>query len=145
MIVYIDTSALVKRYIREEHSEKVAELLATNKAVASVAITFVEFTSALVKAVRLQRIDRQDAEKVHEVFWDDWGRRIIWISVQDDVIVRASCLACRHELRAYDAVHLAAATWLRDTAEERILLASFDDQLRQAGRKEHLRVWPEQL
>ena len=67
----------------------------------------------------------------------------IRLSVSSGVIERASSLAWRHDLRAYDSLHLASAlTWQEVTGEE-MIFACFDKRLARAAGQENLHTWPE--
>ena len=52
MILYLDTSALVKRYVMESGSKEVNALIESANTVGSAMLTQVEMASALAKAVR---------------------------------------------------------------------------------------------
>jgi len=56
MIVYLDTSALVKLFLDEPDTKVVADLLQGASAVFTHMITYAESRAALAKAVRMQRI-----------------------------------------------------------------------------------------
>lgn len=142
MMVYLDSSALVKRYVEEDGSTQVNELLAAHAPVASVAVTYVEISSALARAVREQKLVRNEAQRVFEVFENEWGKAIICINVQDHLLAQASKLVWRHHLRAYDAVHLASALWFQREIGETVLFATFDKTLGRAAKAEQVTVWP---
>ena len=52
MILYLDTSALVKRYIREVGTDEVMALLESAGSVGSASLTKVEMAAAFEKTVR---------------------------------------------------------------------------------------------
>jgi len=144
MIIYADTSALVKRYVREPSSEEFFALLETAEAVGTAVITQVEMASALGKAARLNWVEKEAAIQSWQDFLTHW-QSFTRISLGAGIIERASRLAWEHELRGYDAVHLAAALTWQETLNLPILLATFDRELWRAGKKEHLKIWPEEL
>ena len=113
MVLYLDSSALVKRYIHEAHSEAVAHLLDETVAIATAAISRVEVVAALARAARGNRLDAHEARRAQEQFaedWPDFGK----VPVTDSLLTRAETLAWKHGLRAYDAVQLAAALVCED-------------------------------
>ena len=57
MILYLDASALVKRYVTERGSKDVIALTAGAKAVATSLISRAEVSAALARAVRLGVVD----------------------------------------------------------------------------------------
>jgi predicted nucleic acid-binding protein len=144
MIIYVDTTALVKRYVRESSSDELIALLDTAEAVGTAAIAQVEMASALVKAARLNWVERSAAVQSWEDFLTHW-QSFTRIGIGTGIIERASRLAWEHELRGYDAVHLAAALVWQQTLNLSILLATYDRDLWKAGKKESLKIWPEDL
>ena len=145
MVLYLDSSALVKRYIDEAHSEAVVHLLDETVAITTPAISRVEVGAALARAARGNRLDAHGARRAQELFaedWPDFGK----VPVTDDLLTRAETLAWKHGLRAYDAVQLAAALVCAETLtdlDERVLFACFDDELTAAANDEGLRTWPD--
>ena len=59
MFLYLDSSALVKRYIDEPHSEEVAHLMDETLAIGTSAISRVEVGAALARAARENRLDAE--------------------------------------------------------------------------------------
>jgi uncharacterized protein len=144
MIVYIDTSALVKRYIQEANSGDVVTLLDQADLAGSILLTRVEMASAFSKAVRMKWLDPQAAEEAWQDFLVHW-RSFSRLNVTQPLIDRASRLAWDYGLRAYDATHLAAALLWQETLETPVTLATYDRELWLAGQKAGLSVWPENL
>ena len=144
MIVYIDTSALVKRYIQEANCWDVVTLLDQADLAGSILLTRVEMASAFSKAVRMKWLDLQASEEAWQDFlvhWRSFSRLVVTQPLTD----RASRLAWDYGLRAYDATHLAAALLWQETLETPVTLATYDRELWQAGQKAGLSVWPENM
>ena len=144
MIAYLDTSALVKRYIRETGTDDVVALVEEAEAVGSVMLTQVEIASALGKAARLEWVEHSAANKAWTDFllhWPSFTR----ISVTPLLAERASHLSWEYGLRAYDAVHLAATLIWQETLDTPITLAAYARELWMAGQNAGLNVWPENL
>ena len=143
--LYLDTSALVKRYIAEDGSDDVIALMANAAAVATSLVTRTEVAAALAKAVRDDRVDEDEAQRAQRKFlreWPDFGR----VPVTDALVERADALAWEHGLRAYDSVQLAAALACEDMLGALgvdVLLATFDHQLRKAAARTGLSTWPQ--
>lgn len=144
MILYLDASAAVKRYVSEHGSTEVRQAIATATVIGMVTIGRVEIVAALAKAVRMHVLSAAEAEAAQHVFraeWPDYLR----LRVTEALAVRAADLAWQQGLRGYDAVHLAAALLWQDGLEEPVTLATFDRQLWQAGRRSGLTVFPTDL
>lgn len=90
-------------------------------------------------------MDRNEALEAEREFLDDWDDFTrIWMT--GGLASRAGKLAWQHDLRGYDAVQLAAALAWRDTvedAEDEIIFACFDNDLRRAATAKGLDTWPE--
>ena len=145
MFLYLDSSALVKRYVDEPHSEEVVDLMDEALAIGTSAISRVEVGAALARAARGNRLDAEGERGAHEEFaedWPDFGK----VPVTDTLLTRAESLARRHGLKAYDAVQLAAALICEETiteVDETVVFACFDAELTAAANDEGLRTWPD--
>jgi predicted nucleic acid-binding protein len=144
MILYLDTSALIKRYVLEAGSTEAIPLIDKATAVGSVFLTRVEMAAALAKAVRLNWVERSGAEQAWRDFLSHWGA-FARIAVTQALIDRAARLAWEAGLRGYEATHLAAALLWQETLEMPVTLATYDRELWSAAKKTELLVWPEGL
>ncbi len=143
MIVYLDASALVKRYVQEAGSEAVARLTEDTDLLGTAAITRVEMAAALAKAVQVRALSREDATLALEVFRKEWPS-LVRIQVIEPLLRRAEEVAWQEGLRGYDATHLAAALFWQDMLGEPVVVATFDRQLWDAARRLEMRVFPEE-
>jgi len=142
MIVYIDASALVKRYVAEAGSAEVARLIEESAGVGTVLISRAEVAAALAKAVRMKLLSRAEAAAALQVFRADW-ENLIRLQLTEVLVSRADVLAWEHGLRGYDAVHLASAVFWQDMLGEPVTVASYDRQLWDAAKAAGLIAWPE--
>ena len=110
MKIFLDTSALAKRYIQEPGSEELENLfctVVTNVFVSTLA--FPEFAAALGRKIRYQEIASEAAANAMEEFEQDWYNLFIKIDLTDTIASSASSLALKYPLKGADAVHLATA------------------------------------
>jgi len=142
MILYLDTSALVKRYIQEAGTDEVIALLESAESVGSASLTKVEMAAAFEKTVRQGWVKRKIAMQAWQDFLDHWSS-FTRLNTSSGSIDRASALAWEYGLRGYDAMHLACALLWKETLETQITMATFDRDLWQASKKAVLAVWPE--
>jgi predicted nucleic acid-binding protein len=143
---FLDTSAVVKRYIQETGTgwvRRIADAAAGNLMYLA-RITDVEVTSAVVRRHRGGSISAADAVDTLNQFRQDLitGYRVI--EVTPALLAAARTLAERHGLRAYDAVQLAAAVelnaqWIA-AGTGTITLASADQELNAAATVEAITV-----
>lgn len=142
MILYADTSALVKKYVQEAGSEQVLAHFARFETVATAALTPVEMAAALAKAARQGWAEEANLQEAWQDFLEHWPA-YMRLPVSAAIVERAARLAWKHGLRAYDALHLACAQICQESSGETTLFACFDRRLRQAAAAEGLQVWPE--
>lgn len=111
MWAYFDTSALVKRYIREAGRREVLQLLRRHDVVTS-AILPVELRSALRRRVSEGTLD---AARVPRILRRVTTDRAYWtlVEVAPDVLKAAEMLVAAHPVRTLDAIHVASAQLFR--------------------------------
>jgi uncharacterized protein len=126
-----DTSALVPLCVRQSTTPRAVALYKSCDAVVWWT-TPVEIASALARLMRMKQLDSGDwtkARKLATVLADAWS------VVQPSEAVRAKGiqLVDRYDLRAADALQLAAALeWCEDTPRGRIFLTT-DQKLKEAA------------
>ena len=144
MILYLDASALVKRYVTELGTKEVLTLTAAAEAVATSLVSRAEVAAALARAVRLGVLDQESGQRAQRRFSRDWAD-IVRVPVGEALVSRAETLAWAHALRGYDAVQLASALTWQDSIGQDIVLATFDRQLWDAAPQAGVQVWPGKL
>jgi predicted nucleic acid-binding protein len=144
VILYLDASALVKRYVSELGTTEVLTLTTEAEAVATSLVSRAEVASALARAVRLGVLDQDGGRRAQRRFSRDWPD-IARVPVGEALVSRAETLAWAHGLRGYDAVQLASALTWQDSIGQDIVLATFDRQLWEAALQAGVQVWPDKL
>lgn len=144
MIVYLDASALVKRYVFEKGSERVDTLIPEAEALGTALVSRAEVVAALAKAIRVGALDGNEALAARKTFEEEWPD-LVRLAISERVVERAAEAAWDHSLRGYDALHLAAANTWKDLLQRPVALATFDRRLWQAAGDEGLRPWPDDL
>jgi predicted nucleic acid-binding protein len=137
VILYLDTSALVKLYIEEAGSGDVASSVSKAGVVVTARVTYAEARATFARLAREGVIAPAGHRGVVRALDEDWSTYSI-IDVSEVVVRRAGALAERHSLRGYDAVQLAAALDVRLVGGADVSFASFDSRLNQAARRERL-------
>ena len=141
MIVYLDSSAVVKCYIPEAGWEETLELVSAAELVATSPITRVEVASGLARAVRTGSLSADTGRGALRAFAEE-SHALIQIPMTERLLVRAQGLVWEHGLRGYDAVQLASAVTWRERVGRPVTLATFDRRLWQAGAAAGLEPWP---
>jgi predicted nucleic acid-binding protein len=137
LILYLDTSSLVKYYLEELHSESVHAWVDAADLLATSCVTLPEATAAFSRRCETGSISSVQRNRAAEALLDEWETYIA-VELYEH---RAALLAVDRRLRGFDAVQLAAALTLRDGAgAESLVFSSFDAELNAAARAEGLTV-----
>lgn len=137
MLLYLDTSSLVKLFIEEKHSDRVREWVDAVDVVLTCRVAYAEAVAAFSRRHREGGLKQADYRGIVQAFdkqWESFGR------LEFDERV-AGQLAAKHALRGFDAIHLSAARMLMsDARETSVAFSSFDDRLNRAAEKENMTV-----
>ncbi len=144
MILYLDASALVKRYIAEAGTRQVADAVAAAAVVGTSLISRAETAAALAKAVRAGALTREEAASALQVFRSEWSS-LVRVQATEVVVARADQLAWELGLRGSDAVHLASALVWQDGMGEQVTVATFDPRLWEAAGERGMGALPDDL
>jgi predicted nucleic acid-binding protein len=127
MNVFLDSSALAKRYVQEPGSERVEQVLALASSLGVSVLCVPEVVSALCRLRRERKLSPQQYSKAKQALCEDIEDASI-VHITDQVVARAVKLLERWPLRSSDAVQVASATeWSADlfvSADERQCLAA---------------------
>ena len=109
-IYFVDSSALVKRYVSEAGSTWILELFdpALDNEIFVAAITGVEIIAAIIRRSLGGSISATDATLVCNQFRSDFQADYQIVEIIEEIINSAMSLAEARGLRGYDAVQLAA-------------------------------------
>ena len=141
MIYFLDTSAVVKRYVQE-----IGSVWIRNLAVASAGnylyvsrITDVELTAAIARRRRLGSLSVVEAVSARNEFLKHFTGHYRIVELSISLLQQASHLADTHALRAYDAVQLAAAIEIHRQIQS-LTIVSADSDLNSAASAEGILV-----
>ena len=114
---YLETSALVKLYVRETGTERLMALAnrTHENRLAILALSRVELRSAVRRRERSGELPAPIATLILEAFKRHLEVRFVAQTVSEFVLDVASTLIDRHALRAYDAMQLAGYKALRSS------------------------------
>lgn len=103
MSLYVDSSALVKLYLEEEHGEEARGLLSADPEWVTANHTYVEVYRVLHLRARDEYLPGDRARLA-----EDWARLAV-VALDDALCRRAGALAVATRTKTLDALHLAAA------------------------------------
>lgn len=128
MILYLDTSALVKLYVRERGSARVRAQVDQAEAVATSVVAYAEARAAFARLRRERPASgKRHRERVGQLD-RDWNRYAV-VELTAAVVRSAGERAEQHSLRGFDAIHLASALWLKSAYADDLVFAAFDGAL----------------
>jgi len=141
VILYLDSSALLKRYFEEQGSAEIISLWRDSRFCASSAVAYAECLAAIHRKFRDTRVKTGSAHSIADAFRKDWAG-MIRLETSPYLEELMDTLVDRHALRGFDLIHLASALTLRERLSEDFLFACFDDPLLAAARAEGLHTYP---
>lgn len=143
---FVDTSALVKKYMTETGSTWIETLTDpdSDNQIILARVTWVETLSAFSRLHRENKIDPKLLAQTIQVFKADWEGQYQVVEVEKSDFEAAGNLVQKHPLRAYDSIQLACALKIysvfAQTAPNTFTLVSADDRLLSAAQAEGLNV-----
>jgi uncharacterized protein len=147
-VLYLDTSALVKRYVQESGSDNLRQLLQREQAAGKLAftsvLTFAEVHAALVQRRKDKSLTKRKFEMCQGSFDADWSVALSPIALDAEILLIVRDVVGLG-LKGADAVHLASAIWLANTAPDNergnIIFATSDKRLSRAATARKLSVF----
>jgi len=116
-VLYLDASALVKRYLRERGSGRVHARFKADARIFTSAVSYAEIHAVLGRKYQQREMTTRQYEATRERFLHDWLFSLNLLAVDESTMAALPTLVERYPLKALDAVHLAAAHWLRDMTQ----------------------------
>ncbi|MBW1859877.1 MAG: type II toxin-antitoxin system VapC family toxin [Deltaproteobacteria bacterium] len=137
MILYLDTSSLLKLYVEEKDSAKVLDLLKSSEIAATSIVGYAEARSAFARKFREKAFTSRKYGRFVSTFNKDWDSYLI-VKVTKEVVWLAGDLAERHSLKGLDAIHLSSAITLGKESSSPITFSCADRKLQKASKLEDL-------
>jgi predicted nucleic acid-binding protein len=158
-VIYLDSSALLKHYVREAGSDALDELVGQamnqGRSVFMSVLGYPEILATFARRIRENLRLRAQLVSLQDRFKNDWARELSQVELNARVRLFIPRLLNSYPLKGSDAVHLASALWLRDALRlgldfgrtiKRLTFATSDRQLKRAAAAEGLEVFdPEDM
>ena len=136
-IFYLDTSAIVKRYLDEQGTNVMDRLLdgaGPDSEFYTSSLSNLEFTSVITRFAKGQRLNRESASIVLARFRGDMADIYKMWPLDASILTLALTVVETHALRSADAIHLATASTIFSLApESEAILVSSDRELLSAA------------
>lgn len=141
MILYMDTSNLVKLYVLEKDSAQIKASVEDSQIVATSIIAYAEARAAFARKFRAKAIKESVYMKIVLTLDNDWENYFV-LNVSQDIIKLAGSLCEKYWLRGFDALHLASASIINESVTGKVHFCCSDSKLNEAARKEKLGTVP---
>jgi predicted nucleic acid-binding protein len=137
MVLYLDTSSLVKLYVDEQDSAQVEEWVKSSRVTATSLIAYAEARAAFARRFREKAFSSREYGRLISFFNEDWDNYLI-VRVTKELVRLAGDLTEKHALRGFDAIHLSSAVTLQRELSAPILFSTSDRKLQKTSQLEGL-------
>ena len=141
MILFCDTSALLKLFIDEQGSESMIKARSSSEGIAVCRITWAESMAAFAQRGRVKGANQTRLTEARSTFEQVWPGFAI-ADVTQALVEKAGFFSEVFALRGYDSVQLAAVHQLHEQFALPVTFACFDRRLNQAAKLLKLEVLP---
>ncbi len=138
MIVYLDTSAIIKHYLQEPGSENVQRLFQEADYLGTSVFSEIETISSLERAKKIARIDSPSYRSILAQMNRDF-QTFALEAVSAETVRNGIRLVRQHGLRPGDAIQLASAQLLKRRLPQ-MIFAAYDEKLLESARLEELKT-----
>jgi uncharacterized protein len=139
VILYCDTSALIKRYVEEEGTDTVDNLWTASPDIATSVVAFAETVAALSRKLREGMFTEKEYAETLRMFKTDFDTFIL-VPITTSLNKTIERLVRRYPLRGFDALHLSSALMFKYSGSVAVQFACFDRSLNEAAFKEGLTI-----
>ncbi len=139
MILYCDTSALLKLFVDEEGSDRMVEACDGCDGISVCRITWAESMAAFAQRSRIKGANQAMLAKAKYALEQAWQGFAI-ADVNQPLVEKAGVYAEAFALRGYDSVQLAGAHSLQQQLSIPLTFACFDTRLNRAAQLLQLEV-----
>jgi len=144
VIVYLDTSALVKVYVEEEGSDIVKRTIEKASLVATSIVAYAEARAALSRCLYEKIFSNDDYHRCIIDLKSDW-ERYFKLNISQSLIDLAGELTQLCNIRGFDAIHLASAITLQQQTGSAVTFVCWDARLWNAANKEKFIMVPDRI
>jgi predicted nucleic acid-binding protein len=138
-MTYLDSSVLVKRYLKEDSTDVVRSIIAEARVVATSKLVYPEILSAFMRKHRTGEIERKSLEAIIGQFVTDWDKLFV-VEFHDELLKTVKVLIEKYPLKGADTVHLSSALWLQQETKMKLTFVASDVVLLDAAQAENLKA-----
>ncbi len=141
MILYLDTSALVKKYVKELGSEEVIAHWIKAEGIVTSVVAYAEAVATLYRKKREGPLADIFFEKMHNSFQNDW-KSLMKVNINKNLNEIIGSVLAKYDLRGFDAIHLASAKKIQAHIPKNFVFACYDLRLLEAAKLEGFSTLP---
>ena len=141
VILYLDTSALVKRYFLEAYSDDVLSRWKSATQIVTSSVAYAETMASMYRKKRESDLADTLILKIADTFHQDW-ESFIRVEVSDKLNEYMDRVVQKYPLRGFDTIHLASAMVIHEKLPEDFVFVCFDDKLARAAQLEGFETFP---
>ncbi len=112
-MLYLDSSVIVKRYVREAGTDRLRARCRQEEFLFTSALSYAEVLAAFSRKFREGALSRAQFDHAASAFLADW-LHFQKLELDARTLAAVRSLVERYAIRGADAVHLSAGLWLRD-------------------------------
>ncbi len=139
MTAYLDSSALIKRYVRERGSAVVHRLFESHSPLLVSSIALAESLAALARKRDDGSLREGGYRRARRAMTEEW-RALSVVALSEEVQRVVAALLDRVAVRGMDAIQLASALWVRERVDPALRFFCSDRRLGDAAAREGLQV-----
>ena len=139
-MIYLDSSALVKRYIEEDGSDKVNALLEERTVAAASRLAYPEILAAITRRHKAKEIETGAFERITKAFKSDWAFFVV-VEFHKEVFQFIDAIIVKYALKGAGSVHLSSALWLKKAMKQDVVFVASDLELIKAAKAEKLQIF----
>lgn len=113
-MLYLDSSALVKRYVQEDGSDAVISRFVGGEIIYTSVLSFAEVHAVFGRKFRNKQLSASEKDQLVDEFLNDWLFSLNVLELSANTMTVLPNLCQQYSLKASDAVHLSTAIWLKD-------------------------------
>src|SRR5579863_8873374 len=113
-MLYLDASALAKRYFHEKGSDGIASRFESGETIFTSILSFAEIHSTIARKFREKEYGREEFSRLRDAFQNDWLFSLSVLELDLRAMVALPLILENFPLRAGDAIHLSTAIGLKD-------------------------------
>jgi len=138
-MIYFDSSALVKRYLKEKGTDVVLSLTTQEEFIATSKLACPELLSAFMRKRRAGDLGEDPLQSVLDRLDAD-GPELFIIEMHDELLPLVKSLIGKYPLKGADSIHLASALWLESMTRAEVTFVASDLNLLNAAAIENLKI-----